>query len=143
MIKHISTLAATSTMVLGLAAAGAMGTTTAFAGGGGGGGTPTFECVNAPLEVLKVECISIPITFETSVDHVLNGNELNVLSGDLNGNTILSHDLNDVSILNGALSHNQVDVNILTLDVSKALNVNICSVAIDIAGIDLTNTVCL
>jgi hypothetical protein len=143
MIKHITTLAATSTMVLGLAAAGAMGTTTAFAGGGGGGGTPTFECVNAPLEVLKVECISIPITFETSVDHVLNGNELNVLSGDLNGNTILSHDLNDVSILNGALSHNQVDVNILTLDVSKALNVNICSVAIDIAGIDLTNTVCL
>jgi hypothetical protein len=143
MIKHISTLAATSTMVLGLAAAGAMGTTTAFAGGGGGGGTPTFECVNAPLEVLKVECISIPITFETSVDHVLNGNELNVLSGDLNGNTILSHDLNDVSILNGALSGNKVDVNILTLDVSKALNVNICSVAIDIAGVDVTNTVCL
>jgi hypothetical protein len=141
MIKHISTLAATSTMVLGLAAAGAMGTTTAFAGGGGG--TPTFECVNAPLEVLKVECISIPITFETSVDHVLNGNELNVLSGDLNGNTILSHDLNDVSILNGALSGNKVDVNILTLDVSKALNVNICSVAIDIAGVDVTNTVCL
>lgn len=141
MIKHISTLAATSTMVLGLAAAGAMGTTTAFAGGGGG--TPTFECVNAPLEVLKVECISVPITFETSVDHVLNGNELNVLSGDLNGNTILSKDLNDVSILNGALSHNQVDVDILTVDVSKALNVNICSVAIDIAGIDLTNTVCL
>ncbi|MCU1287770.1 MAG: hypothetical protein JWO13_4120 [Acidobacteriales bacterium] len=141
MIKHISTLAATSTMVLGLAAAGAMGTTTAFAGGGGG--TPTFECVNAPLEVLKVECISIPITFETSVDHVLNGNELNVLSGDLNGNTILSKDLNDVSILNGALSHNQVDVDILTVDVSKALNVNICSVAIDIAGVDVTNTVCL
>jgi hypothetical protein len=141
MIKHISTLAATSTMVLGLAAAGAMGTTTAFAGGGGG--TPTFECVNAPLEVLKVECISIPITFEISVDHVLNGNELNVLSGDLNGNTILSHDLNDVSILNGALSGNKVDVNILTVDVSKALNVNICSVAIDIAGVDVTNTVCL
>ncbi|MEA2618205.1 MAG: hypothetical protein QOE72_3988 [Chloroflexota bacterium] len=140
MIKHITTLAATSTMVLGLAAA--MGTTTAFAGGGGGG-TPTFKCVNAPLEVLKVECISVPITFETSVDHVLNGNELNVLSGDLNGNTILSKDLNDVSILNGALSHNQVDVDILTVDVSKALNVNICSVAIDIAGIDLTNTVCL
>jgi hypothetical protein len=140
MIKHITTLAATSTMVLGLAAA--MGTTTAFAGGGGGG-TPTFKCVNAPLEVLKVECISVPITFETSVDHVLNGNELNVLSGDLNGNTILSHDLNDVSILNGALSGNKVDVNILTLDVSKALNVNICSVAIDIAGVDVTNTVCL
>jgi hypothetical protein len=141
MIKHISTLAATSTMVLGLAAAGAMGTTTAFAGGGGG--TPTFKCVNAPIEVLKVECISVPITFETSVDHVLNGNELNVLSGDLNGNTILSKDLNDVSILNGALSGNKVDVNILTLDVSKALNVNICSVAIDIAGVDVTNTVCL
>jgi hypothetical protein len=141
MIKHITTLAATSTMVLGLAAAGAMGTTTAFAGGGGG--TPTFKCVNAPIEVLKVECISVPITFETSVDHVLNGNELNVLSGDLNGNTILSHDLNDVSILNGALSGNKVDVNILTLDVSKALNVNICSVAIDIAGVDVTNTVCL
>src|SRR5580700_9233445 len=76
MIKRISTLAATSTMVLGLAAAGAMGTTTAFAGGGG---TPTFECVNAPLEVLKVECISLPITFEINVDHVLNGTELNVL----------------------------------------------------------------
>ena len=91
MIKRISTLAATSTMVLGLAAAGAMGTTTAFAGGG-----PTFQCVNAPLEVLKVECISVPITFETSVDHVLNGNELNVLSGDLNSNsnTSLSNDLN-------------------------------------------------
>ena len=141
MIKRISTLAATSTMVLGLAAAGAMGTTTAFAGGGGGG--PTFECVNAPLEVLKVECISLPITFEINVDHVLNGTELNVLSGDLNGNTILSHDLNDVSILNGALSGNKVDVNILTVDVSKALNVNICSVAIDILGLDLTNTVCL
>jgi hypothetical protein len=141
MIKHISTLAATSTMVLGLAAAGAMGTTTAFAGGGGGG--PTFQCVNAPLEVLKVECISIPITFETSVDHVLNNNELNVLSGDLNNNNILSQDLNNLSILNGALSHNQIDVDILTLDVSKALNVNICSVAIDILGLDLTNTVCL
>jgi hypothetical protein len=140
MIKHISALAATSTMVLGLAAAGAMGTTTAFAGGGG---TPTFKCVNAPLEVLKVECISLPITFELNVDHVLNGTELNVLSGDLNGNTILSKDLNDVSILNGALSGNKVDIDILTVDVSKALNVNVCSVAIDIAGVDWTNTLCL
>jgi len=139
MIKRISTLAATSTMVLGLAAAGAMGTTTALAGGGG----PTFQCVNAPLEVLKVECISLPITFEINVDHVLNGTELNVLSGDLNNNTILSNDLNNLSILNGALSGNHVDVDILTVDVSHALNVNICSVAIDIAGVDLTNTVCL
>ena len=99
------------------------------------------------VEALWSRAVFSPVpvrnAFEVTVDHVLNDTQLNVLSGDLNNNTILSNDLNNVSILKGALSGNKVDVDILTVDVSKALNVNICSVAIDIAGVDVTNTVCL
>jgi hypothetical protein len=138
MIKRISTLAATSTIVLGLAAAGAMGTTTAFASGGG----PTFWCENAPLEVLKVECMSVPITFEIDVDHALSGTELNVLSDDINSSILLGKDLNQPDILNGALSGNPRCVDMITLELAHALNIDVCRVAIDLAGLDLKNSVC-
>jgi hypothetical protein len=136
MKKQLLALAATSTTALGLMGAGLMGATTVHAGG-----TPTFVCVNAPLEVLKIECIDAShnnILSEIDVNHVLTIGELVSVENVLNNSNVLSQDLNNNNILNGVLSGNQVDVDKVISDIQVALvpvevnigNVTVCNINI-------------
>ena len=97
---------------------------------GGGGG---FTCVNK-LNIQVVSCIGsisvLPVINVNIKDvRVLNDNELNVLSGDLNGLSIL-----DGGILNNDKILNDVEVTALD-DFLNKFNVNVTKNDIDVCAL--------
>jgi hypothetical protein len=99
----------------------------------GGGG---FTCVNTGVSVNVVQCVGsiaiLPITLNVKDVRVLDNNELNVLSGDLNNLSILDGGilnnnkiLNDVelSVLEDFLNKFNIDVTKNDIDVCTLLNI--------------------
>ena len=113
------------TLAMGLIGAGtaaADAPRTTNTGGGGGG----FHCTNG----VGVGCIgsiaTLPITVNIKDVRVLNDNELSVLSDDLNSLSILDGDILDYNTI-----LNDVEVDVLT-DFLDKFNINVAKNKIDV-----------
>jgi hypothetical protein len=115
------------TLAIGLIGAGTAAAdapkTTNTGGGGGGGG---FHCTNG----VGVGCIgsiaTLPITVNIKDVRVLNDNELTVLSDDLNSLSILDGDILDYNTI-----LNDVELDVLT-DFLDKFNINVAKNKIDV-----------
>jgi hypothetical protein len=99
----------------------------AQATGGGGGG---FTCVNKGVSVNIVQCVGsisiLPITVNVKDVNVLDNNKLTILSDDLNNLSIL-----DGGILNNNKILNDVEANVLT-DFLDKFNIDVTKNDIDV-----------
>ena len=101
---------------------------TAVAQNTGGGGL--FDCQNnGSVSVVCTGDISILNGLSVSVDKTLNGNQLNVLSGDLNNLKIT-----DINILDGNKILNDVEVTVLQ-DFLNKFNINVTKNDIDVCAL--------
>ena len=123
------------TLALAVGAAATFGFAGASQADGGGGGGGGFACTNK-LDINVVECLGVVAVLPIKVDikdvGVLNDNDLSVLSGDLNkvsilDGGILNHDkiLNDleVTVLQDFLNKFAIDVTKNDIDVCALVGI--------------------
>jgi hypothetical protein len=93
-------------------------------------GSGGFTCINTGISVNVVQCVGsisvLPVTIDVKDVRVLNDNELNVLSNDLNYVSVL-----DGGILNNNKILNDAEVTVLD-DFLNKFNVNVTKNDIDV-----------